>query len=278
MIHPEIEQKKEIASSWFYSLRNKICAEFEAIERQANSQASFIRKPWERPGGGGGTMSIMNGEVFEKVGVNISTVWGEFSQSFASQIPGTEEDNKFYATGISLVAHMKSPMVPSVHMNTRFIVTKKSWFGGGSDLTPTISFAEDNNHFHNTLKSACDKFDPSYYSRFKEECDKYFYLPHRQEARGIGGIFYDYLNTNSWDKDFGFTQEVGIAFINAFIPLVKNRMFMPWGQEEKEKQLIKRGRYVEFNLLHDRGTKFGLMTNGNTDAILMSMPPEAKWS
>jgi len=274
----ELSDKKSQASAWFASLRDTICNAFEGIERSVGSDAKFQRKEWQRSGGGGGVMSVMRGEVFEKVGVNISTVWGEFPDNFAKEIPGTQDNKEFYATGVSLVAHMKSPIVPSVHMNTRFIATQKSWFGGGADLTPAIFFQEDSDHFHGKLKGACDKFDAGYYPKFKEECDRYFYLPHRGEARGIGGIFYDYLNTGSWDADFAFTKEVGLAFLEAFVPLVQKRCHIPWGEKEKEMQLLKRGRYVEFNLLYDRGTKFGLMTGGNTDAILMSLPPEAKWS
>lgn len=277
-MYEHIEDKKQLASAWFTSLRDTICTAFEEIESSVGSQAKFERQQWQRSGGGGGVMSVMRGEVFEKVGVNISTVWGEFSPQFAKDIPGTDQNSSFYATGVSLVAHMRSPIVPSVHMNTRFINTQKAWFGGGADLTPSVIFNEDTDHFHNTFKQACNKFDPNYYPQFKEECDRYFYLPHRGEARGVGGIFYDYLNTNSWDKDFSFTKEVGTAFLEAFLPLVRKRMHTPWGQEEKDLQLLKRGRYVEFNLLYDRGTKFGLMTNGNTDAILMSLPPEARWS
>lgn len=275
--YQNLEQKKKEASTWFSYLRDKICNEFEEIERSINSSAKFERSDWERSGGGGGTISVMKGEVFEKVGVNISTVWGEFSETFAKQIPGTESNNSFYATGISLVAHMKSPIVPSVHMNTRFIVTQKAWFGGGADLTPSILFDEDTKHFHDTFKSSCDKFNNDYYNKFKKWCDEYFYIPHRKESRGVGGIFYDYINTESWEDDFGFTKEIGSAFLDAFIPLVKRRYRTIWNNEQKEIQLLKRGRYAEFNLLYDRGTKFGLMTDGNVDAILMSLPPEAKW-
>ena len=276
-VYQDLEKKKKEASEWFSYLRDKICNEFEEIERSVNSSAKFERSNWNRSGGGGGTISIMKGEVFEKVGVNISTVWGEFSETFAKQIPGTESNNAFYATGISLVAHMKSPIVPSVHMNTRFIVTEKSWFGGGADLTPSIIFDEDTKHFHDTFKSTCDKFNKDYYIKFKRWCDEYFYLPHRKESRGVGGIFYDYINTENWENDFGFTKEVGSAFLDAFVPLVKRRCRTIWTDEQKEIQLLKRGRYTEFNLLYDRGTKFGLMTDGNVDAILMSLPPEAKW-
>lgn len=276
-LYNRIDEKKLLATEWFTTLRDKICNTFEEIERNNNSNHSFTRTPWQRPGGGGGVMSVMKGEIFEKVGVNISTVSGAFSPQFAKSIPGSGNSGEFFATGISLVAHMRSPLVPAVHMNTRLIVTEKAWFGGGVDLTPSIAFDEDTNHFHHTLKNACDKVDPSYYPKFKEECDNYFYLPHRAEPRGVGGIFYDYINSGNWDKDFSLTQNVGMAFLDAFVPIVEKRMHMPWNQKEKDLQLLKRGRYVEFNLLYDRGTKFGLMTDGNIDAIFMSMPPEVKW-
>lgn len=272
--------EKQKASDWFKDLRDKICNSFEQIELELSSDKSpgtFTRKPWNRDGGGGGEMSIMKGRVFEKVGVNISTVYGEFSEEFRHHIPGASENPNFWASGISLVAHMHSPHVPAIHMNTRFITTTKKWFGGGIDLTPTIIYEEDSKDFHNSLKQTCDKFDPNYYPKFKEECDKYFFLPHRNEPRGIGGIFYDYLNTNNWEFDFAFTKEVGNIFLDIYPKLVRRHLQKTWTQDEKEKQLIKRGRYVEFNLLYDRGTKFGLMTGGNTEAILMSLPPEVKW-
>lgn len=272
-----ISEKKLIATEWFSSLRDNICNTFEEIERDNGSNSSFTRTEWQRPGGGGGVISVMKGEVFEKVGVNISTVNGIFSPQFAKSIPGSGESGEFFATGISLVAHMRSPLVPTIHMNTRFIVTEKAWFGGGADLTPSIAFDEDTKHFHQTLENACNEIDPTYYSKFKAECDNYFYLPHRKEPRGVGGIFYDYINSGDWEQDFALTKKVGVAFLNAFVPIVNKRMNTPWNQKEKDLQLLKRGRYVEFNLLYDRGTKFGLMTDGNVDAILMSMPPEAKW-
>ncbi|MEQ9115484.1 MAG: oxygen-dependent coproporphyrinogen oxidase [Rickettsiales bacterium] len=268
--------------SWYTELRNLICQEFEKIEEEyaqvhKNTPGKFQRKKWDRPGGGGGVMSVMKGEVFEKVGVNISEVHGEFSDEFKSQIPGTGDDAKFYACGISLVAHMKSPLVPSVHMNTRFIETSRWWFGGGMDLTPAIEFSEDSKDWHQANQQACDKHDPKYYPKFKKQCDEYFHIKHRGEARGIGGTFYDYHNSGNMDDDFAFTQDIGKAFLEVFPKLVRRRMNEKWTQKQKEKQLIKRGRYAEFNLLYDRGTKFGLMTDGNVEAILMSMPPEAKW-
>ncbi len=276
-----LEEKKQAASEWFRELRNLICTEFEKIEDElAGSDqpaGRFERKKWDRPEGGGGEMSIMRGRVFEKVGVNISTVFGTFSEEFAKQIPGADKDPQFFATGVSLVAHMRSPLVPAVHMNTRFITTTKSWFGGGGDLNPMYEVEADTKDFHGAFKSACDKYSPEYYDKFKKWCDEYFYIKHRNESRGVGGIFYDYLDSGNWNEDFAFTQDVGKAFLKIYPELIRRHMDKSWTPEQREHQLIKRGRYAEFNLVYDRGTKFGLMTGGNTEAILMSLPPEAKW-
>ena len=267
---------------WFEVLRDQICSSFEKLEqnyegpKQSMPPGKFRRKKWHREGGGGGEMSIMEGRLFEKVGVNISTVMGELSPEFSKQIPGAENNPKFWASGISLVAHMWSPHIPAVHMNTRHIATTRSWFGGGADLTPMIINTEDKELFHTAFRSACNKHDDTYYARFKEWCDDYFYLKHRNEPRGVGGIFYDQL-ANNFEADFNFTKEVGSTFANIYPTIVKRHMNKAWTKKERQAQLVKRGRYVEFNLLYDRGTLFGLQTGGNVEAILMSLPPAVAW-
>jgi coproporphyrinogen III oxidase len=277
-------QRQRRAAAWFETLRDRICAAFEAIEdeyagpdAETLAPGRFVRTPWERPGGGGGTMALLRGRVFEKVGVNISTVAGEFSPEFRGEIPGAAEDPRFWASGVSLVAHMRSPLVPAVHMNTRHIVTRKAWFGGGADLTPIYPDAAAADAFHAVLKTACDGYDPECHARFKAWCDEYFYLPHRGEPRGAGGIFFDYLDSGDWERDFAFVRAVGEAFLVVYPAIVRPRMNRPWTAEQRRHQLVRRGRYVEFNLLYDRGTRFGLRTGGNVEAILMSLPPEAAW-
>lgn len=276
-----MKDKRAITSTWFELLRDKICTAFEDIEKEFAldnhiEAGSFERKSWQREGGGGGVMSIMRGNVFEKVGVNVSTVHGEFSEAMRKQIPGAEENPQFFATGISLVAHMRSPLVPAVHFNTRYLETTKSWFGGGSDLTPMYEDQDEKAKFHQAFKDACDKHNPNYYPEFRKQCDEYFYLKHRNEPRGIGGIFYDYLS-NEFQQDFAFTKDVGMAMLQIYPEIARAKMYLNWNNEQRRHQLIKRGRYVEFNLLYDRGTSFGLATNGNVEAILMSMPPEVLW-
>lgn len=279
----------EHARHWFESLRDAICAEFEAIEREAGSTAAFAYTPWTRSAvedeagdTGGGTRAVMKGAVFEKVGVNVSTVRGAFAKDFAGTIHGaTADQNAFSATGISLVAHMANPHVPAVHMNTRFLTTTKAWFGGGADLNPPIPYDEDTAEFHAAFRAACDPHGTDYYDRFKAWADEYFYIPHRQVHRGVGGIFYDHLecaDADEWERHFAFTQAVGRAFLDVFPRIVRRRMGLGFTEADKRRQLEWRGRYAEFNLVYDRGTLFGLKTGGNVDAILMSLPPEAVWS
>jgi coproporphyrinogen III oxidase len=273
------------AKAWFEALRDRLCAAFEAIEDESADRSRpagrFAATPWQRPEGGGGVMNLMRGRVFEKVGVNVSTVWGEFSPDFRDQIPGASADPRFWASGISLVAHMQSPLVPAAHFNTRMLVTTAGWFGGGGDLTPmrleTEPAVEDAASFHGAFKTACDRHDPKYYPDFKAWCDRYFYLPHRQEPRGAGGIFFDRLDTGDANADFAFVRDVGEAFLDVYPRIVRRRMGEPWAQADRDHQLVQRGRYVEFNLIHDRGTLFGLKTGGNVEAILMSLPPEVRW-
>ena len=278
------------ARAWFESLRDQICAAFEAIEREAGSDASFGYTPWDRntvagednAETGGGVQGLMKGKVFEKVGVNVSTVHGAFSPEFARSVNGADPDNpRFTATGISLVAHMANPQVPAVHMNTRFLTTTKAWFGGGADLNPPLPYDKDTADFHAAMKAACDPHGADYYARYKAWAEDYFYIPHRKVHRGVGGIFYDHLECSddaSWEANFAFTQDVGRAFLNVFPMLVRRRMGQAFTPAEKLTQLEYRGRYAEFNLVYDRGTIFGLKTGGNVDAILMSLPPEAVWT
>ncbi len=277
----------QTARTWFESLRDRICAEFETIEREAGSDASFAYTPWDRDTddgshGGGGVQGLMKGKVFEKVGVNVSTVSGTFSPQFADQVNGASEDKpEFTATGISLVAHMANPHVPAVHMNTRFLTTQTAWFGGGADLNPPIPYEEDTEAFHARFRAACAAHNPTYYDRFKKWADDYFYIPHRGVHRGVGGIFYDHMECDddaSFERNLALTKDVGEAFLDIYPQLVRKRMDMEWNDAEKLQQLEWRGRYAEFNLVYDRGTLFGLKTGGNIDAILMSLPPEAVWT
>ena len=275
--------QKQRAAAWFRELRDRLCAAMETLEPDA---ARFDRTIWKRGDGaedlGGGEMSMLHGTVFEKAGVHISTVYGEFSEQFRSQIEGAADDPRFWASGISVIAHPRNPNAPTAHMNTRMVVTTKGWFGGGGDLTPMLKTQRHADHpdtqdFHKAYKSACDAHDAAYYQDFKEKCDEYFFLPHRNESRGTGGIFYDHFNTGDWDKDFAFTQDVGRAFLDVYPDIIARRKDTPYSDEEREAQLVQRGRYVEFNLLYDRGTTFGLKTGGNVDSILSSMPPAVRW-
>lgn len=266
--------------TWIKKLQNDICQAYEEIEEEhegADVPGKFEKKQWNREGGGGGEMRVMRGRVFEKVGVNVSTVFGKLSSQFMKEMPGAEKDPEFFACGISLVTHMHSPCIPTIHMNTRYMETSKHWFGGGIDLTPTIEYEDDNQYFHSELKKMCDKHDNAYYSKFKKECDEYFYIKHWKEPRGIGGIFYDNLNTGSFKNDFSFMQDVGRTFLDVSPAIVRRHLSDAWTDEEKDMQMKKRAKYTEFNLAYDRGTRFGFMTGGNPEAILVSLPPVVKW-
>ncbi|MBZ4690170.1 MAG: oxygen-dependent coproporphyrinogen oxidase [Cereibacter sp.] len=283
----EFDSRKARAAAWFRSLRDEIVASFEGLEDSHAGEGEagrFEVTETRRESGGGGLMSVMRGgRVFEKVGVNVSTVHGSLGERAqkamaARGVPGMAENPEFWASGISLVAHMQNPHAPAVHMNTRMFWTPHAWwFGGGSDLNPCLEYQEDTAHFHGRMQAACDAHAPAYFPRFKAWADEYFFVPHRGRARGVGGIFYDDLNTGDWEADFAFTQDVGRAFLPAFVPLVEKRRGMDWGEAEKEAQLIHRGLYAEYNLVYDRGTKFGLETGHDANAVLMSLPPLAKW-
>ena len=277
-----LDDQQTAARHWFESLRDRICAAFEAIEREAGSDAAFDYTPWDRVDpsgepGGGGVRGVMKGKVFEKVGVNVSTVGGTFEGEFGKTIHGAGENPRFFATGISLVAHMANPHVPAVHMNTRFLRTTKQWFGGGADLNPPLPVEGDTAEFHATLQAACDAHGADYYERFKAWADDYFYIPHRKVHRGVGGIFYDHLE-GDFDADFAFTRAVGEAFLDVYPRIVRRRMHDAFDAADEAQMLEWRGRYAEFNLVYDRGTLFGLKTGGNIDAILMSLPPRANWA
>ncbi|WP_033317264.1 oxygen-dependent coproporphyrinogen oxidase [Novosphingopyxis baekryungensis] len=281
-----LDGQQQQARDWFEALRDRICAEFEAIEREAGSDAAFAYTAWQRDDpdgqpGGGGVRGMMKGKIFEKVGVNVSTVGGTFNPDFAASINGAAEDPSFLATGISLVAHMANPHVPAVHMNTRFLTTTKKWFGGGADLNPPLPKQEDTDGFHARLRAACSPYGPDVYERYAKWAEDYFYIPHRAVHRGVGGIFYDHLEADSaaqFDRNFEFSRDVGEAFLDVYPAIVRRRMNEPWNEADRQQMLEWRGRYAEFNLLYDRGTLFGLKTGGNIDAILMSLPPEARWT
>jgi len=276
------DHHKQRAEAWFGEFQDRLTAALETLEDEGPiggfDAGRFQRTTWDRPGGGGGTMAVLGeGRVFEKAGVNVSTVWGEFSDEFRDKVTGAAEDPRFWAAGVSVVIHPRNPHVPAAHMNTRMIVTTEGWFGGGGDLTPVFPDAAETERFHGAYRDACERHDIGDYPRFKQWCDDYFYLPHRGEARGVGGIFFDNLSSGDWAGDFAFVQEVALAFLDAYPAIAEAKMAKPWSDGERQAQLVKRGRYVEFNLLYDRGTLFGLKTGGNTEAILMSLPPTVAW-
>jgi coproporphyrinogen III oxidase len=286
------EERKARAKAWFEALRDEICAAFETLEDEApaalypGAPGRFVKTPWRRGDGsadlGGGVAGMMRGRFFEKVGVHVSTVYGQFSPDYAKTVKGAADDPRFWASGISLIAHLRNPHCPAAHMNTRHITTTEWWFGGGGDLNPTQKYQRDEagadaQAFHAPYRIACEKHEPGLYARYKKWADEYFWLPHRGEPRGVGGIFYDHHNSGDWERDFAFTQDVGRAFLAGYMPLMRKHMATPWSEAEREEQLVQRGRYVEFNLLYDRGTTFGLKTGGNVESILSSMPPVAKW-
>ena len=281
----DIYLKKKLISNWFSLLQQTICYEFEKIEidfgkKTRQKPRCFEKKNWNKSKtkneGGGTYLIIKNGLVFDSVGVNFSEVSGKFHKKFRSQVLGAKKNPNYWATGISIVTHMKNPKIPAIHFNTRFIVTTKNWFGGGIDLTPCIKDDKEKKFFHKKIKLMCDKHNKNYYPKYKKWCENYFYLPHRKETRGIGGIFFDYKRDN-WKNDFNFIKNVGLCFLDCAKTIIRKKMYTKWKKKQKDEQLIKRGRYVEFNLLYDRGTKFGLSTGGNVEAILMSLPPEVKW-
>ena len=273
----DIDIKKDLASNWFKTLQDAICNDISVLEKNKTKFKTITWKRNKNKDEGGGEYRILkDGKVFDKVGVNFSKVYGKFPKKFQRNILGAKKDPRFWASGISIVMHMKNPLIPAMHFNTRYISTTRQWFGGGMDVTPSKKDNLEKKDFHQTLKKMCDQHNKNYYNKYKKWCDEYFYLPHREEARGIGGIFFDYKN-NNFKKDFKFVRDVGVTFQKLFNKIIRKKLKKKWTTNDKELQYVKRGRYVEFNLLHDRGTKFGLQTGGNVEGILMSLPPLAKW-